>query len=202
MLSAPYAYAEDASVFWENRTQSTLYLQIYHDNTCILPQPIALGYNSAYPDTNSDGATIIWGHLSGTKSEVGCDNNNPDPSSAASNVLITSYTAQDKATIPQEGNGITSSTSIVNYGYGDIYKYSITSYTPTPPGPPAQITTVDFKWSGIEANSPQGLSSTVDLLTSMLSNRYQNYELIDTKITKDKNNAYDIDIKYHDKDKD
>ena len=201
-LSASYAYAATPDVVWINTTHSTLYLQVYHNDECMLSQPKALGYNAYYPDKNDDDSDKIWGHMSGTQSEVECSNSNLDPSKAVSNVSITSYTRQDNsANIDQEGNGFTT-TKILVHTTDTLHQFTVTAYNPPPPGPPAKITTVDFKWDGIEANNPQGLSSTVDLLTSMLGKRYPSYELIDTKITKGSNNAYDIDIKYHDTDKD
>lgn len=67
------------------------------------------------------------------------------------------------------------------------------------PQAPPQITTVTFAWNDIEANSPQGLSSTADLLASMLSHKYSGYKLMDTKIIKNSNAAtYNIALKYYD----
>lgn len=200
-LTASQAYSSSAynyGVQIANKTNNTFYVEWYEDNLCkSATGPDTLKPNNTTTPFTPSSIDNVYGIVSANETDLNCGFISDLPSS----VLIANV-GGGHMDIMQEGDFDVSDEKITTGLIPDpIYQFNINGYNGPAPVP-AKITTVDFKWDGIESNNVQKLSSTVDLLTSMLSKRYPNYELIDSKITKYSVGTYDIDIKYHDMSKD
>jgi len=208
-VSSAQCYAVNDFLEWANQTEVTLYYMVMHEDssgnfTCTNKgTSLALLPDGMESETVDASSAYVYSIVSTESFSLACDSsvlNQP------SNVLVTKYTyseGSNKSQILQESASFDTQVYVLSNNDSRTYEYSMSNYTPTPPPPtPANITTVSFSWNNSQGNSPQGLSSTAELLAQMLNKKYPQYEYMNTEITKNSDNKYDLTIKYHDTSKD